>query len=318
MSEQSHNHHHDAGRAGGHGRSGQRALLMALGFTALFAVVEAAAGWWSHSLALVGDAGHMITDSLALGLGAVAAWMSRKPPSQRHSYGLKRAEVLGGLLNVLFMLGVIVYIGFEAARRLGSPEPVNGPVVMLVAVLGLGVNLGAAWALHNGEQTLNVRGAMLHVLGDMLGSAAALAAGLVVWLTGWYPIDPILSAFIGLLILAGSLRLLRDVVHIVMEGVPRDVDFAAVGQAIADAGCVSRVHDLHVWAIDSATYAVSAHVVIGDMTDWTLCRRQVERKLSEDFGITHATLQPEAAETFEQECADGSCGPVFTSRRLQG
>jgi cobalt-zinc-cadmium efflux system protein len=309
MSEHGHNHDHRHGS--------QRALLIALVFTTFFAVVEAVAGWWSNSLALVGDAGHMITDSVALGLGAAAAWVSRRPPSLRHSYGLKRAESLGALLNIVFMLAVIVYIGVEAIRRLASPQPVDGQVVMLVAAIGLFVNLGAAWVLHRGEQNLNVRGAMLHVLGDLLGSVAALAAGAVIWFTGWYPIDPILSAFIGALILVGSLRLLRDVVHIVMEGVPRNVNLEELGQAIADVAYVNHVHDLHVWALDSVTYAVSAHVVIDDMADWSQCRRQVEETLAAKFGIAHSTLQPEGPSTFAHECADGSCGPIFSSRRFE-
>lgn len=296
------------------GVESQRALLAALAFTTFFAVVEALAGWWSNSLALIGDAGHMITDSLALALGAGAAWLSRRPPSVRHSYGFKRAEVLGALLNVVFMIAVIAYIGVEAVRRLASPQPVDGPVVMLVAAVGLLVNLGAAWVLQRGEQNLNVRAAMLHVFGDLLGSLAALAAGAVIWLTGWYPIDPILSVFIGVLILVGSVRLLRDVVHIVMEGVPRDVDLEKVGNSIAEVANIAHVHDLHIWALDSATYAVSAHVVLRDMEDWSACRRRVEDKLAAEFRIAHSTLQPEVLETFERECEKGDCGPTFSSR----
>jgi cobalt-zinc-cadmium efflux system protein len=308
-----HEHVHDRDHERGLGS--ERALIIALGFTTFFALIEALAGWWSNSLALLGDAAHMITDSAALGLGAAAAWVSRRPPSLRHSYGFKRAETVGALLNGILMLGVVAYIVIESVQRIASSQPVKGEAVMIVAAVGLAVNVGAAWVLHRGEQNLNVRGAMLHVIGDLLGSLAALAAGIVIWLTGWYPIDPILSIFIAVLILIGSLRLLRDVVHIVMEGVPRDIDLERVGQAIADVGCVSHVHDLHVWAIDSATYAVSAHVVIDAMADWTLCRRRVEAKLAAEFGIAHSTLQPEAAEAFERECANGSCGPIFSTRR---
>jgi len=292
-----------------------QALIAALVFTTLFAAVEAAAGWWANSLALIGDAGHMITDSLALGLGALAAWMSRRPPSRWHSYGLKRAEALGALLNILLMLAVIVYIGIEAAHRLAAPQPVRGGMVMVVAGIGLLVNIGVAGLLHRGEQNLNVRGAMLHVLGDLLGSVAALAAGAVIWFTGWTPIDPLLSAFIGLLILISSLRLLREILHIVMEGVPRDIDLEMLGAEMAATGGVRQIHDLHVWAIDSATYAVSAHVVIADMGAWERCRRDLENMLSTDFGIRHATLQPEDTRAFDQACANGSCGPVYNNPR---
>lgn len=307
MSDQANNHSHD------YSHGSQRALLLALGFTTFFAVVEAGAGWWANSLALIGDAGHMITDSMALGLGALAAWMSRRPPSRRHSFGLKRAEVLGALLNVVFMIGVIVYIGIEAVDRLASPQAVNGPVVMGVAAIGLLVNLGAAWVLHRGEQTLNVRGAMLHVMGDLLGSVAALVAGAVIWATGWYPIDPLLSAFIGVLILASSLRLLRDVIHVILEGVPRDVDLDELGQALAAVPGVAHVHDLHAWALDSSSYAVSAHVVVDRLAEWEFKRRELERVLAEQFGIQHATLQPETERAVDGACADASCGPVYWS-----
>lgn len=304
-----HGHNHD------HPPGSQNALVMALAFTSGFALVEAFAGWWSNSLALVGDAGHMVTDSLALGLGALAARMSRSPPSPRHSYGLKRAETVGALANIALMLGVIVYIGVEAVQRLTAARPVNGGAVIVVAAIGLCVNLGAAWALNRGEKNLNVRGAMLHVMGDMLGSAAALVSGAVIWLTGWYPIDSILSVFIAILILLSSVRLLRDVVHIVMEGVPKDVDLERVGRTMADVADVRHVHDLHVWALDSSTYAVSAHVVIASMSDWERCRRALETTLSKEFGITHATLQPESPEAFASACADNSCGPIFSSPR---
>jgi cobalt-zinc-cadmium efflux system protein len=237
--------------------------------------------------------------------------MSRRPPSRRHSFGLKRAEVIGALVNVVFMMGVIVYIGIEAVERLAAPEPVNGPTVMVVAAVGLLVNLGAAWVLHRGEQTLNVRGAMLHVMGDLLGSIGALAAGAVIWSTGWYPIDPLLSAFIAILILASSLRLLRDVVHVIMEGVPRDIDLEELGDALASVPGVAHVHDLHVWALDSSSYAVSAHVVIDDLARWEDRRRELERLLADRYHIIHATLQPETGRGVDATCADAGCGPVY-------
>jgi cobalt-zinc-cadmium efflux system protein len=304
--------------AGSHQHGSQRALLGALVLTLLFAVVEAVAGWWSNSLALIGDAGHMVTDSLALGLGVLAAWLSRRPPSPRHSYGLKRAEAVGALLNVLLMLAVIAYIGREAYARLAEPQPVRGAGVMVVAGIGLVINLGAARILSRGRPTLNVRGALLHVLGDLLGSVAALAAGVVIWLTGWYPIDPILSAFIGVLILVSSLRLLGDVLQVVMEGVPRDVDLERVGRSMAAVPGVRHVHDLHVWALDSSTYAVSAHAVVLDVADWKGCRARLEARLAEEFGITHTTLQPEGPDEFESACADGACGQVFTNPGAAG
>ena len=295
-----------------HGHGSHQSLLLALCLTLFFAIVEAIAGWWSNSLALIGDAGHMVTDSLALALGAVAAWVSRKPVSPSHSYGLLRTEAVGALLNALLMIGVIAYIGIEAFQRLDNPEPVNGPVVVGVGAIGLLVNLGAAWILRSGEQSLNVKGAMLHVMGDLLGSVAAVVAGLVIWLTGWYPIDPILSAFIGFLILVSGFRLLRAVMAVLMEGVPRDVELREVGAAMAEARGVQHVHDLHVWMLDSNTYALSAHVVVADLAHWDSGRRDMELLLAKRFSINHVTLQPESEAAFNQACADDGCGIVYS------
>lgn len=309
---------HDISSHDGHKHgSSQKSLLLALVFTTFFAIVEAVAGWWSNSLALIGDAGHMVTDSLALGLGALAAWMSRKSPSTKHSYGLLRAETVGALLNVLFMLAVIAFIVVESLERLAEPSPVKGGMVLVVATIGLFVNIGAAWVLHRGEQNLNVKGAMLHVMGDLLGSVAALIAGAVILLTGWYPIDPILSLFISLLILVSSLRLLRDVLQVVMEGVPQDVDLKEVGESMAEIDGVSHVHDLHVWMLDSSTYALSAHVVVTDLGAWETSRGILAGMLTQRFGIEHATLQPESEQEFDKACADGSCGPIYHERSVE-
>lgn len=304
-----HSHAHSHGP--GHSHGSGRVLIGALVLTTLFAGVEAVTGWWSNSLALIGDAGHMITDSLSLGVGALAAWMSRKPPSPKHSYGLARAESLGALINIVFMLGVISFIAVEAVQRLTTSEPVKGGAVIAVAAIGLLVNIAVAWVLHRGEQNLNVRGAMLHVLGDLLGSVAALIAGGVILWTGWNPIDPILSLFIAVLILVSSVKLLRNVLHVLMEGVPFDIDLDSVGYAMADCDGVAHVHDLHVWAIDSTTYAVSGHVVVGNLNDWDADRERLESMLKDRFGIIHTTLQPEDRETYRSSCAHGGCGEVY-------
>lgn len=305
----SHNHSaHDDHRHG----SSQKSLLLALVFTTFFAIVEAVAGWLSNSLALIGDAGHMVTDSLALGLGALAAWMSRKSPSRKHSYGLLRAETVGAMLNVLFMLAVIAFIVIESIERLAEPSPVKGGMVMVVATIGLFVNIGAAWVLHRGEQNLNVKGAMLHVMGDLLGSVAALIAGAVILLTSWYPIDPILSLFISLLILVSSLRLLRDVLHVVMEGVPQDIELDDVGYRMAAVEGIRHVHDLHVWSLDSGTYSLSAHVVIENIDAWEEYRSRLVDLISTKYGIEHITLQPENNADFNKRCADDACGVIYS------
>lgn len=276
-----------------HQHSSSRQLTLSLVFTTGFAVVEAVGGWLSGSLALLSDAGHMITDSSALGVGAIAAWVAAKPPSRKHSFGWQRAEVIGALANTLFMLAVVVAIAIAAVDRLQSPQPVSSIPVMVVAAIGLLINIAVAWILSRGEKTLNTRGAMIHVMGDLLGSVAALAAGLVIYLTGWTPIDPILSFFISALILVSSLRLLRQTLHVLMEGVPDDLDLGRVGYAMASVQGVREVHDLHVWALSSNAYSLSAHVTIESLDDWPDIHARLEEQLERDFGLSHITLQPE-------------------------
>ncbi len=285
----SHNHdHHDHH----HGATG-RVLWIALAATLGFAVVEAVAGWWSGSLALLGDAGHMFSDSTALGLAALAAWVARRPPSTRHSYGLGRAEVVAALVNALLMLAVVTGIVVHAVERLQSPVPVRGAAVLGVAALGLGVNVVVALLLSRGGGGLNVRAALLHVLGDLLGSVAALLSGAVILYTGWMPIDPLLSLLICAIILFSSLRLLREALHILMEGVPAHITLEEVGRRMAAGDGVREVHDLHVWTLSSGHVALSAHVVVEDLGAWPAVLTGLRVRLEEEFGITHTTLQPE-------------------------
>ncbi len=290
-----HAHGHGAHHAHAHtaydGSSGK--LILALLLTLSFAAVEALAGWWSGSLALLSDAAHMFTDSSALGLAAGAAWLARRPPSTRHSYGLVRAEVLAALFNSLMMLVLLGYIVHEAIDRFSSPRPIAGEAVIGVAVIGLGVNLLVAWILSRGEHTLNSRAAMLHVLGDALGSVAAISAGIVIVTTGWTPIDPLLSLLVALLILVSALRLLREVVHVLMEGVPLQIELESVGRDLASLPGVQRVHDLHVWTLSSGTVALSAHLDIRDLANWLPILAAARDMLAKQHGIEHVTLQPE-------------------------
>ena len=290
MAEHSHDHaHHHHHHHGGAGSQLKFALLFTLGFAA----VEAVGGWWAGSLALLGDAGHMVTDSAALALAALAAWLSKKPPTERHSYGLLRAEVVAALINGLFMLLVVGGIVYAAIGRLTNPPPVAGGTVMVIAAIGLVVNIIVAYVLHHGEQDLNVRGALLHVLGDLLGSVAALVAGAVIYFTGWTLIDPLLSMLICLLILYSGLRLLRDVLHVIMEGVPFNLELEEVGTAMAEMEGVASVHDLHIWSLSSGLTALSAHVVIKNIGEWQALLKQLSDMLEERFDIDHIPLQPE-------------------------
>lgn len=282
-----HNHNH------AHHHGSHRSLGAALFLTLGYAGVEFFAGLWSGSLALIGDAGHMFTDAFALGLAAVAAWLARRPPSRRHSYGFGRAEVVAALANALFMLGVVTMIGLEALERLQEPQPVAGLAVMSVAGVGLLINVGVALILLRGESTLNVRAALLHVFGDLLGSVAALVAGGVIYATGWYPIDPILALVVCALILYSTMNLLRESLHIVMEGVPLHLDLPVIGTDMAEMPGITSVHDLHIWTLASGTIALSAHVVVEDIEHWAEILNRLNRLLHDRYGIEHTTLQPE-------------------------
>lgn len=279
-----HAHHHSAS-------SGPR-LIWALLLTLAFAALEAVAGWWSGSLALLGDAGHMVTDSASLGLAAFAAWFAGRPPTRRHTYGYGRVETLAALFNVLFMVLVVVGISVAAVRRILDPAAVVGEAVALVATLGLGLNIGVACLLMHGEQTMNTRGALLHVLGDLLGSIAALISGAVVMWTGWTTVDPLLSLFICGLMLVSSLRLLREVLQALMEGVPVSLSSEEVGWVLAGVPGVASVHDLHIWTLSSQRVALSAHLVVESLEKWPAVLAASRHVLAEQ-GITHITLQPE-------------------------
>ncbi|WP_066962610.1 cation diffusion facilitator family transporter [Microbulbifer sp. Q7] len=287
-------HDHTHHRAHHHSGSGHlKPLVWGLIITLVFAVVEAIGGWLSGSLALLGDAGHMITDSFSLALGAVAAWLAQKPASREMSFGWGRAEVLAAMINAMLMLLIVVGISIAAFDRLRNPQPVQGGMVMVIAALGLLVNIAVAWVLHRGEQTLNIRGALLHVVGDLLGSVAALMAGAVIYFTGWTPIDPLLSVLICILILFSSIKLLRDAVDVLMERVPRELSLPVVGESMAMEAGVRSVHDLHIWRLDSRMISLSAHIVVDELSDWPQVLARLRRTLVQRFDIHHVTLQPE-------------------------
>jgi cobalt-zinc-cadmium efflux system protein len=288
-----HNHHHHHSLHEAHGQGSHRTLLWALGLTLGFALVEAVAGWWSGSLALLGDAGHMLTDSSALGLAAMASVLAQRVPSARHSYGLGRAEILAALVNALVMVILVALICAEAVDRFNDPQPVKGDAVMGIAFIGLLVNLAAAWLLSGNGHNLNVRAAFLHVLGDLLGSVAALVSGAVIYLTGWITIDPLLSLLIVLLILVSALRVLREALHALMEGVPLNLDLEKIGYTMASVEGVVSVHDLHVWSLSGSRTALSAHIVIHESGTWPDVLQRLRSSLLEHFAIDHVTLQPE-------------------------
>jgi cobalt-zinc-cadmium efflux system protein len=294
MPPHSHSHahgtHSHVGHSHGHAGGG---LGWAAVLTIVFAAVEATTGLWSNSLALLSDAGHMLTDSLSLWLATAAAWFSRRPPSPRHTYGYGRLEVLAALFNAGFMGALVLAIGWSAIQRLKAPLAVDGNTVTWVALAGLAINLAVAWVLMRGEQDLNTRGALLHVMGDLLGSVAALVAGLVITWTGWMPIDPLLSLLICALIGVSTWRLALDALHVLAEGVPAGLSLQAVGKRMAAVAGVATVHDLHIWAISSTHLAASAHVVVQDLAHWPQILADLRHAVHHDFGIDHVTLQPE-------------------------
>lgn len=284
-----HQHHHGNPTAA----DNRDRLAAALAMTWTFAAVEALAAWRGGSLALLADAGHMVTDGAALGLALLAAWVAARPPSARHSYGMGRAELMAALINALAMLAVVLGIGMEAWSRFTAPRPIDGALTSAVAVFGLLVNLGVARMLSRGQENLNLRGAFLHVLGDLLGSVAAIIAGIVVLATGWTPIDPLLSLLIAGLVLAASLRLLRDALHGLLDGVPFALSLPELGRALAGVPGVTEIHDLHVWSLSGERLALSAHVRVNELADWADMLAGLQR-VAEAHGIRHTTFQPEA------------------------
>jgi len=292
-----HGHDHGAHAHGAvnaaNGADVRRALLLALLLTAGFAVVEAVGGWMAGSLALLADAGHMVTDVAALGLALFAHAIGRRPPSQRASYGYGRAEVLAAFVNAIVMLAVVATIAIEAVRRLLDPVPVVGGMVLGIAIAGLMINIVCAWLLSRASGSLNARGAMIHVLGDLLGSLAAIIAGGVIVATGWMAIDPILSIVVALLILRSTLQLLKQSAGVLMEGVPAHLDYNAIGNALARLPGVTGVHDLHVWNMTAERAALSAHIALADGNGWPQTLAGAQRMLAREFAIEHVTLQPD-------------------------
>jgi cobalt-zinc-cadmium efflux system protein len=269
-----------------------KALTWALVLTGVFGIVEAVGGWLAGSLALLSDAGHMFTDTAALGLALFAQWVARRPPSVRASYGYARAEVLAAFVNALALLALVVFIVIEAVRRMLAPQPVAGGTVLVIALVGMLVNVVSAWILSRGGGSLNTRSALLHVLSDLLGSVAAVVAGAVIMFTGWTPIDPILSILVSLLIVRSTWRLLAQSTGVLMEGVPAHLDYEEVGRALSQLAGVSAVHDLHVWQMSSERAALSAHLLIREPAQWPQTLVAAQRLLAERFDIDHVTLQP--------------------------
>ncbi len=283
------------GPASGRRRRG-RALALVMGLTAAMAVGEIVGGVLTGSLALIADAGHMVSDVLALSLALGAVWLAGRPPTPLRSFGYRRAEVLAALVNGLTLGGIAVWIFVEAARRFTEPAEILGGGMLVVAVVGLIVNGVSITILRRAPgANLNLRAAMLHVQADLLGSLGAIAASLIIITTGWVMADAIVSILIGVLILLSGWSVVRDAVWILLEAAPRGVDPPAVAQALRNATGVTGVHDLHIWTIASGFPALSAHVVAARNSNCDELRRELVTLLADGYGIDHTTLQVEAA-----------------------
>ncbi|MGI8911186.1 MAG: cation diffusion facilitator family transporter [Rubrobacteraceae bacterium] len=295
----SHAGHSHAGHShAGHGAGDpdRRALAIVFGLTTAFLVAEVVGGLLTGSLALLADAGHMASDSASIGLALFAFWLSRRPATPNRSFGYRRAEILAALFNGMTLVAISIWIFIEAYQRFSDPPEVLGGWMLAVAAVGLAVNLtGAAVLSRSGGESLNLQGALRHVIADVLGSVGAIAASLVIILTGWVYADPIISALIGILVLASSWTLLRDSVNILLEQTPRRLDAEEIGRKMVEVEGVEEVHDLHVWEITSGFPALSAHVLVGRDHDCHERRRELERVLYRDFAIEHTTLQMDHA-----------------------
>jgi cobalt-zinc-cadmium efflux system protein len=277
-----------------HARADRRLLVLALVVLALFMVAEVVLGIIAHSLALLADAGHMLTDVAALGLAVFAAWAAALPARGRWTFGFARAEILAAQANGVTLLVIAFLILFSAIRRLVDPPDVDGAIVTVVAVAGIGVNLGVLGILARARRdSLNVRGAYLHVATDLAAFIGTAVAGLLIVLTGWDRFDPLASILVAGLMLAAAVSLLRESGQIFLEGAPSSAPPEEVGRAIADHEGVVETHDLHVWTVTSGFPALSAHVLVRRDADCHRIREELEHMLQARFGVEHSTLQVE-------------------------
>ncbi|MCI0659950.1 MAG: cation diffusion facilitator family transporter [Acidobacteria bacterium] len=277
-----------------HRKTSQRLILIVLVMTFVCMIAEAVGGYFSNSLALLSDAGHMLTDVAALALSLFAVRFASRPATPSKTYGFYRLEILAALANGVTLIVLSLLICYEAYHRFLQPEDVKGVTLLLISSLGLIVNLISAYLLSKAHQgSLNVRGALLHVLGDLLGSIAAIAAGVLIIWRGWTWADPLFSVVISFLIIFSSWRLVADAVNILLEATPSHINAASVEQAIRKVDGVHDVHDLHIWTITSDRHALTAHVVVNDARDSYRVLRQLREMLAEQFALTHSTIQIE-------------------------
>ncbi|MBS3650375.1 cation transporter [Pseudaminobacter sp. 19-2017] len=302
----SHAHGHAHGHGHGpdghvHGKADQKRVLIAALLTGGFMFAEAIGGWITGSLALVADAGHMLTDSIALWLAWYAFRLGGRPATQRMTYGFGRVKTLVAYTNGITIFAIALWIVYEAIVRFMDPPPVLGGPMLVVAIAGLLVNIAAFFVLHGGDRTsLNMRGAILHVLGDMLGSAAAIVAAIVIIATGWTPIDPILSVLVAVLILSTAWALMKEAAHVLLEGVPGKHDRDRIAHDLQNSVTgVREIHHMHVWSIDGTRTIATLHACLVEGTDPHGAVAAIKARLATEHAIEHATVEPEYG-----QCAD--------------
>ena len=280
-----HDHYHEVSK---------RRLTLVMTITAVFMFIELAGGLIANSLALIADSAHMLTDVAALGLSLFVLWFSRRPARPQKTYGYLRLEILAALINGVALVVISALIFWQAYQRLLAPEPVAGNLMLGVAVAGMLVNLVAAWLLHGSAgHSLNLRGAYLHIIGDLIGSVGAILAAILIITTGLVIADPIISVIVGLLILFSSWKLVRESVDVLLEAVPAHIDLSDVRTAIDAIPGVDDVHDLHVWTVTSGYLAMSGHAVVRDPQHNQRILREIHRSMRDQFGIAHVTVQLE-------------------------
>ncbi len=285
-----------------HPHSDDHRLLWALTLTGGFMVAEVVGGVMSNSLALLADAGHMLTDTVSLFLAWMAARLSRRPPDMLRSYGYHRMQILAAFLNGAGFILIVAWIGYEAVQRFLDPPQVNALIMMPIAVLGLLVNIAAFKILHSGDYAnLNIKAAVLHVMGDLLGSVAAITAGVIIYYTGWMPIDPILSVFVALLILRSAWFVVRQSSHILLEGTPDNIDVASLTKVLSESiQGVIDVHHVHLWSLTPGRPIITMHVSVEKNCQQTILLKNIKRVLKQNYGIDHSTVQIE----MDCQCVD--------------
>jgi cobalt-zinc-cadmium efflux system protein len=295
-----HGQSHGSGHSHNHGKSANKqALKLSFFIITTYMIVEAIGGFMTNSLALISDAGHMLSDATALGLSYAAMTYGERKASEFKTFGYKRFEVLAAFINGLTLIAISLYIFWEAYRRFSQPSQVLSSGMLIIASIGLLVNIIAAYILMRGDRSgnLNIRSAFLHVIGDLLGSVGAIAAALLIMFFGWDFADPIASVAVAILIIISAYRVTRDSIHILMEGAPSHINVAEVRNALASINNVLEVHDLHIWAISSDISSLSCHIVVNDLKNSSMVMTSAKKILEDQFKIKHTTIQIDTTET---------------------